>query len=86
VRHETDPLRLFLAAQTIMSVGAQVRSAELYDAFVGWCALTGKKPWSAKAFSRAMSDAGYRKIVSGGVYWVGLSVSPKTACKEAPSC
>ncbi|MGE6693325.1 primase-like DNA-binding domain-containing protein [Sphingobium limneticum] len=74
VRAERDPLGLFLNDCVQPADGATVQSSELYEAFVQWCRVNGRSEWSHKGFSRAMSDAGYEKVVRDGVRWVGLSL------------
>ncbi len=70
-----DMLARFLADCTIAQPCARVQSSALYEAFDGWCRQNGERCWSQKGFSRAMSDAGYEKVVREGVRWVGVRLN-----------
>ena len=71
-----DPLANFLAACAHREEDASVLSVSLYDAFLGWCEVTGCPGWSQKGFSKAMLDAGFsKKATPHGMEWRGLRLA-----------
>jgi hypothetical protein len=62
----SDP-GLFIARHAKKTKGGRVTAKTLYDQYLQFCAVQGFKPLTSTAFGRWMTNAGYRRIKSGGV-------------------
>lgn len=65
-------LEQFLIEEVEHVRGARLRSSILYAAFERWAAANGVHSYSQTAFSMGLAAAGFRRVTSNGVHWLGI--------------
>jgi len=74
-RDGSDMLGLFVEERCLVMAGCRVRSSDLFEKWVEWCAKENVPAGTQKAFSTALSERGFDKIRTDvGVHWVGLGL------------
>ncbi|WP_271299646.1 phage/plasmid primase, P4 family [Sphingomonas sp. CV7422] len=74
-RDASDPLARFLRECVVPDDKASVQSSILHGVFVAWARAAGEREWTNKGFSSAMTEKGYRKHKSNGMYWLELRLT-----------
>lgn len=71
-RQDSDPIGQYLAAATVARTGARVKASELYACYEGWCRFLSLDPVSQSFFGRVLSERGFERVTSNGVWRIGL--------------
>lgn len=74
-RDDRDPLGRFLGMATEPEAEGKIQSSKLYEVYQAWAKFASEAEWTQKGFSGAMSDRGFRKKTSNGVWWLGLRLT-----------
>jgi putative DNA primase/helicase len=77
-RREQDVLGAFLAEHTVQGPRYKVRSGVLYAAYKKWAEDNGEWVKSLTAFGMAMEERGIEKKTSGGKWYLGIDLRPKS--------
>ena len=84
-REDSDPLGRFLNVALRDEIGSRVQSSRLYSVFAAWARASGERVWSAKGFSVAMGERGYRKVQNNVIQWLDVKlVASEIDFEEAP--
>ena len=71
-----DTVVSFIADECLVATHERMPVASLYEQYVSWCKLSGKRPRSKVQFGKALTNQGYEQVRdSTGRYWQGLSIS-----------
>lgn len=74
-RADMDLLGSFLDERCIVAAGASVKSSVLYNAYGYWCASTGERDLTQKAFSLRLDERGFtRRKKKDGAWYDGLGL------------
>jgi putative DNA primase/helicase len=73
-RDEHDMVEMFIADRCIKSPMCRVRYSELYAAHQAWCEALGERAVSLRAFGEAITEKGYEKKESGGIWYLGIGL------------
>ena len=75
-RADSDPLGMFLDANTEPDIGGKVQSQTLYEVFKAWAKWSGEvKEWTAAGFGRAMGERGYARKRSSVIFWLDIKLT-----------
>ncbi len=77
-REQMDIIATFVSDRCVLKIGADVRSEELYRAFMAWCEENGHRSPSVRGFGAQMMRKGFKKqkLHGGQACWVGLRLRP----------
>lgn len=78
-RDASDDLGRFL--QDCCLVGengltCRVKAAEIYEFYKAWAEAAGGSQWTLKGFNAAMTDKGFEKKQSNGMWWLKVQIRP----------
>lgn len=73
-RDASDPIARFMRMCTVPEDGSRIQSSKLHEVFVAWAKAAGEREWSNKGFSNAMTEKGYEKKASDGMWWLNLKL------------
>lgn len=82
-RSDSDPLGKFLDVWVIDRIGAKTKAGELYAKHLAWAQENDEGEWTHKGFSHAMSDRGYSKKRSDGIWWLDIELREEPKSEEA---
>lgn len=74
-RDEMDPLHRFLAECTVLKPGGTLPRKTLSASYEEWCAENGEEPMKARSLGLQLSNKGYRRKHSNGVFYLDVGLS-----------
>jgi putative DNA primase/helicase len=75
-RAEMDVLAAFLDERCMISPTVRAQASPLYKAYRDWCESAGEKPESQRGFGMRLTERGFERKKSRGVYWwLGVRLS-----------
>ena len=83
-REAEDVLAQFLAERCVTGPrDIRCRRSELYGAYGAWCETAGEKPLSGKSFGDAMTERGFERVTSNGVWYLGVALRQQSETEGA---
>jgi len=73
-REEEDTLGRFIDERCQIGEGLRVRAVRLYEAFVEWSETEGERRWTRTTIGRKLTDMGYRRLKSNGIWRLGITL------------
>lgn len=64
----------YAAARLDRSFAGRVRASVLHQDYLAWAEASGATHLTSAAFGRALRSAGFRKVESNGIYYVGVEL------------
>ena len=74
---DSDLVGMFLDESCVTGISHQVRSADLFEAYLAWCVSNGiDRPLPMKALVQQLDERGYDRTKNrlGQALWIGLDI------------
>lgn len=85
-RDEEDVLGAFIAEECVTGTGMRARASQLYDRFKGWTEGSGETGISQKRFGTAMTERGFERSTSNGIWYQGIGLREDCRASSDNSC
>ena len=73
-RQSEDVIQAFISECCIVGPSYTVRSGQLFEAFTKWAATAGEPSLSSRRFGEAMTEHGFERKTSNGVWYLGVGL------------
>lgn len=81
-RQDEDLLGEWLEQHCLTGGNYRCQSSDLYAAYKAWCERGGEEPMKQKSFGTAMSDRGFQRQKSCGIWYLGVALRARDGWED----